>query len=285
MNKILLTFKCENEIISLGDEIKQHVSKRFYKKIKSSQAFICVNGIPFPTYQVIHKGDTITIEYESLEKNTWPLYASKLDILFEDEYYLVVNKRAGLLSIPTKSEPFSLYQEVLYYFQSTNQNLNASILNRLDKDTFGLVVVAKNRLAAYYLQPTHQKMVRKYKCLCHGLFLEDEGSICNRIAQVEGSHKRYISETMGKMAISHYKVIKRYSDLTLVEFTLETGRTHQIRLHTLSLGHPILGDTMYGIDQEGPLCLCSYYVGFHHPFTNEDLEFKIESGWENGRIK
>lgn len=285
MSKNILDFICENENITLKEELMQHISKRFYKAIKSSHAVIRVNGIPYATYREIHKGDNITVEYEYIEETVWPLYESQLDIVFEDEYYLVVNKRRGLLAIPTKSEPYSLYQEVLYHLRETGQNMTASILNRLDKDTFGLTVVAKSRLAAYHLQPTHQKMVRKYQCLCHGIITEDEGVIHNRIDRLADSHRRYISETSGKEAISHYRVLKRFEDYTLLEFVLETGRTHQIRLHTVCLGHPILGDTMYGTDKEGPLCLCSYYVRFYHAFIHKELEFSIESGWENGRTE
>lgn len=280
MNNIILNFICENENIALGDELKQHMSKRLYKQMKLSGPVLLVNGIPHELYQMIRKNDRITVQYAYRKEIQWPVYESQVDILYEDENYLVVNKRANLLSIPTKGEPYSLYQEILYYLQSTNQGANVSILNRLDKETKGLVVVAKNRLAASYLQPTHEKMERKYKCLCHGILESDEGKIDNFIDRQIDSHKRFISESSGKRAVSYYRVLKRNAATTLVEFTLETGRTHQIRLHTKCLEHPIVGDTMYGIDEIPDLHLCSYYVRFMNPFTQRLVECEIESGWE-----
>ena len=281
MEKNVLKFISQNDDIWLKDELMNHISKKFYKNLKFKKAIFLVNNVEHPTYKPVKKGDIITIEYfKEEEVIDWPIYESKLDIYYEDENYMVVNKRAGLLTIPTKAEEFSLYQEALYYLKTTNQDLNVSILNRLDKDTKGLVVIAKNRLAANYLQPTHEKMVRKYKCLCHGIFKEDNGVIKNYIDKHEDSNKRFISLEKGKIAISHYRVLKRNLDSTLVEFVLETGRTHQIRLHTSSLGNPIIGDAMYGIDSEADLHLCSYHVSFINPFTNEEVICEIESGWE-----
>lgn len=281
MKKNTLKFISQNDDIWLKDELMNHISKKFYKNLKFMKATFLVNDIEYPTYKNVKKGDVITIEYFKEEQIIdWPIYESKLEIHYEDENYLVVNKRAGLLTIPTKAEEFSLYQEALYYLKSTNQDLNVSILNRLDKDTKGLVVIAKNRLAANYLQPTHEKMVRKYKCLCHGKFDNDNGTIKNYIDKHEDSHKRFISLDKGKIAISNYYVLKRNSDSTLVEFILETGRTHQIRLHAASLGNPIIGDTMYGKDTVADLHLCSYHVSFINPFTKEKVICEIESGWE-----
>lgn len=287
MSNLRLEFKCENEKIALRDELKLHVSKKFYKNIKSSNSLILVNNNPKKLFEFINKGDIITVDYIKNDEIEWELYESNLDIIYEDSHYLVVNKRSNLLTIPTKSEPFSLYQEILYYLSKTNQNLNCSILNRLDKETNGLVVVAKDRLSAYYLQPTHEKMVRKYKCLCHGIFDNKSGKIENYINKSKESNKRYISlnKGEGKIAISNYKVIKEFDNYSLVEFVLDTGRTHQIRFHSSYIGHPILGDNMYGIADNYNLALCSYYVRFTDPYTYEIREFEIESGWENGRIE
>lgn len=285
MSKLRLEFKCENDKIALRDELKLHVSKKFYKNIKSSKATILVNNNPIKLFEYINKGDIIIVDYIKDNEIEWDIYESNLDIIYEDSHYLVVNKRANLLSIPTKAEPYSLYQEVLYYLSKTNQDLSCSILNRLDKETKGLVVVAKDRLSAFYLQPTHEKMVRKYKCLCHGILENKEGRIENYINKSNESNKRYISLNEGKIAISNYTVLKEFDNISLVEFILDTGRTHQVRLHTSYIGHPILGDNMYGIEDNFKLSLCSYYVKYIDPYTNEEKEFEIESGWEDGRIE
>lgn len=273
-----LKFICENENIELREELKLHVSRRLYKNIRSRDTIIYVNDLPLEGYKLINKGDIIELEYESDKEINWSIYESSINIISETENYLIVNKPKGLLSIPTKSEPFSLYQEVLYYLEKNNKPLTVSILNRLDKDTQGLCVIALNRMAAYYLQPTHEKMVRKYICMVHGILNNKEGRIVNYIDKLEDSHKRFISnENKGKLAISNYKVIKEYGDKSLLEFVLETGRTHQIRLHCMNMGHPILGDKLYGIsDNEAFLHLKSYYVKYHDNFKNIDVEYILE---------
>lgn len=280
MNRTILEFICENDDIELRNEIRNHVSKKFYKNIKSQKSLILVNDVPMEGYKTIKKGDKIRINYELTNNIDWELYDSILDIHYEDEHYLIVNKRAGLLSIPTKSEPYSLYQEVLFYLKQTNQNLNVSILNRLDKETSGLCVIAKDRLAAYYLQPTHEHMIRKYKCLCKGLCESDNGKIETFINKEVDSHKRYVSLTNGKKAISYYKVLNRLCDKTLFEFVLDTGRTHQIRLHSIYIGHPIVGDSLYDNDNFNELHLCSYYVEFMNKFNNELIKCEIKPNWE-----
>ncbi len=276
MNKYV--FECQNDNIRLSEELKTHVSKKFYKNIKSTNAKILVNDIEIPTYKEIKKGDIITIFYEKEKEINWPLYYHDLDILFEDDNYLVVNKRSGLLSIPTKGCPYSLYQEVMYYLKSKNSNDNVSILNRLDKETCGLVVIAKNRLAAYKLEPTHEHMIRKYYALCEGIFEKKEGKIETYIEKDLNSNKRYVSNT-GKIAITNYKVIKEYDNKSLVEFVLETGRTHQIRVHSSYLNHPIIGDTLYGNFKDDNLHLCSYYVEFLNPFSGKIVKCELDSRW------
>lgn len=274
-----LKFICENDNIRLTEELKLHVSRKLYKNIKSSKAIFYVNGKKLEGYKFINKGDIIELEINKEYNDNWPLYKSKIDIRYEDDNYIVVNKPHGLLSIPTMAEPKSIYQEVLYYLKSTNQPLTVSILNRLDKDTKGLMVIAKNRLAAYYLSPTHEKMERRYQALLHGILDDKNGRIETKIEKEENSNKRFISNS-GKIAISNYMVLKEYNDKSLVLFKLDTGRTHQIRLHSKHLGHPICGDIMYGFkDSYSNLCLCSCYVKFFNQFLGREIEVELESGW------
>ena len=221
----------------------------------------------------IKKGDIITFEYNKESEIKWDIYPSNLDIRYEDNDYLVIFKRGNLMSIPTKGCPFSVYQEVLYYLKEKNEALNVSIINRLDKETKGLMVIAKNRYAAYMLEPTHLKMTRKYLALCEGIFEIKEGTINTLIDKKDDSNKRYVSNT-GKVAITHYRVIKEINGNSLVEFVLDTGRTHQIRVHSVYIGHPIIGDSMYN-NGDGNLLLYSYQVSFNHFRINKEINITI----------
>lgn len=270
---------CESDNI-LSEELKLHLSRKLYKSLKAKEVIIYVNGVETLTYKRVNKGDIITFDYSNTHDINWELYESKIDIIYENDNYLVVNKRANLLCIPTKAEPRSLYQEVLYYLNNKNEDLTISIINRLDKETEGLCLIAKNRYAANKMSPIHEKMERRYLCLNEGNIINDFGTIKNYIAKDESTNKRYVTddENIGKLAISNYKVIERLNNYTLTEFKLETGRTHQIRLHSLSLGNPIKGDKLYN-NGDSNLYLCSYYLKYYDYSLDKELEFKINPSW------
>nr|MDE6661335.1 RluA family pseudouridine synthase [Anaeroplasmataceae bacterium] len=222
----------------------------------------------------VSKGAVIQILYKTLDKEiSWPKADKLPRIVYENEHYLIVNKEPNLLTIPTRGNPNSLYQQLIAYLGE--QEIH--ILNRLDKETSGLVVVAKDRYAASLLEPTHKHIVRKYLCLVEGNVVSS-GTIQNYIAKEEDSHKRYVSKE-GKLAISHYRVLETKEDSSLLEFVLETGRTHQIRVHTSHMGHPIIGDILYGGKENSVLCLTSYTVQFQDPFTNEEVYCSIDKEW------
>ena len=266
----------KDNILSL--ELKELISKHLYKSIKAHKFPIYINGVEKKLYENIKQNDVITIDYVVEKESDWPLYPSDIEILYEDEDYLVVNKRRNLLSIPKVSEQKSLYQEILYYFSLKGKSPIISIITRLDKKTSGLVVVALNKVAASNLSPVHEKITRRYYALLDGVLQNDNGKIITHIKKEEDSIKRYVSDD-GQIAISNYKAIKRYDDKTLVEFELETGRTHQIRVHSKYLGHPVLGDDLYA-DYDGDLYLTSHYVNFKN-LKNETVEIDISSWWEN----
>ncbi|MCR5349719.1 MAG: RluA family pseudouridine synthase [Acholeplasmatales bacterium] len=272
-----IEFIVKNDNVRLSEELKSHLSRRLYKHIKGYKCEIYVNGNICETYKIVNKGDNVSVLYIKPNDIKWDLYESKLNIIYEDKHYLIVYKNKDLLTIPTKINPKSLYQEVLYYLKSTNQELNVSILNRLDKETRGLVMVAKDTISASLMQPTHEKMERRYLALCHGIFDDKTGRIENRIRRSDDSNKRIISDD-GQIAITNYKVIKEYDNYSLVEFILETGRTHQIRLHTSSINHPILGDKLYGIDDNiEDLKLLSYYIMYTDPYDSSSKIFNCEN--------
>lgn len=269
-----LIINVEKEDI-LSEIIKSHVSKRFYRFLKSSNAKVLVDGEEMEWYKRIEVGRKITILFETKEKEIdWPKALSLPKIVFENEHYLVVNKEPNLLTIPTRGNPNSLYQQLVAYLGP--QDIH--ILNRLDKETSGLVLVAKDRYAASLLEPTHKHIIRKYLCLVEGCVSSD-GTIENYIAKEENSNRRYVSKNTGKLAISHYKVLESNTKESLLEFILDTGRTHQIRLHTSSMGHSIIGDSIYGGKEYHQLCLTSYSIEFKDPFTKESIHCLIDKEW------
>ncbi len=277
MSDKLISIKVEKENI-LSEVLKQTLSKRFYRYLKSIQAEVKVNGVAKKWYESVNALDEITIEYvEQAKEYAWPYVEELPEIIYENEHYLILNKKGGILTIPTRGNPISLYQQVVAYLKTNTVH----ILNRLDKETSGLVLVAKDRYAASLLEPTHKHITRKYICLVEGI-VEEDGKIQNYIAKKEDSHQRYIgTKENGKYAVSHYKVLKQYHSHSLLEFTLETGRTHQIRLHAASIGHPIVGDDLYGTKSEC-LCLTSYYIEFEDPFTKERIQKNIKEAWKYG---
>ncbi len=276
MKEKILKFKVEKEN-TLAETLKYLVSRRFYRHLKAVNALFLVNQKKTKLYELVHAGDEIEIHYvDQTKEYVWPVVSTHPKILFENEHYLVVDKERGLLSIPIAACPNSLYQQLVSYL-----NINdVHILNRLDRETSGLVVVAKDGYSASLLQPTHQYITRKYLCMVEGKVVED-GTIDLKIARSADSNKRIISDT-GKQAISHYRVIKNYEDRTLLEFTLETGRTHQIRVHTSSMGHPIIGDAVYGHGTEHDfLHLTSYKVSFCDKIEDKIINIELKEGWWN----
>jgi len=269
-----IKFIVENDNIRLSDELKLHISRRLYRSIKCNNAPILVNGVETKTFLLVNKGDEVSIIFDKNREINWDLYDSNLKVYFEDDNYLIVYKKEGILSIPTKAFPYSLYQEVIYYLKNKNESTDISILNRLDKETKGLVLVAKNPYAASLISPVHEHIERRYIALCNGVFEKDSDRIITKIKKSDDSNKRIISDD-GQIAISNYRVLKRYDDKTLVEFILETGRTHQIRVHSKYLNHPIIGDPLYS-DGDGNLSLTSYYIKFNNPFDKKDVLVILE---------
>ena len=229
------------------------------------------------TKQIKRQGILKVIEKEK-ETNIKPIKIP-LDIVFEDEDILIVNKQPFLVTHPTKKKvDMTLANGIVYYFKEKDgKDFVPRFYNRLDMDTSGLIIIAKNSFAQAFLQ-NFGDVKKYYMALVHGIINEDEMTIEEPIGRVGDSLRREILKD-GQYAKTHVKTIKRYekSDVTIVECELFTGRTHQIRVHLSHLGHPILGDKLYGDkpDDVKRQMLHSYKVSFVHPRTKEIKELEI----------
>ena len=229
------------------------------------------------TKQIKRQGILKVIEKEK-ETNIKPIKIP-LDIVFEDEDILIINKQPFLVTHPTKKKvDMTLANGIVYYFKEKDgKDFVPRFYNRLDMDTSGLIIIAKNSFAQAFLQ-NFGDVKKYYMALVNGIINEDEITIEEPIGRVGDSLRREILKD-GQYAKTHVKTIKRYekSDVTLVECELFTGRTHQIRVHLSHLGHPILGDKLYGDkpDDVKRQMLHSYKVSFVHPRTKEIKELEI----------
>lgn len=205
------------------------------------------------------------------------------EIIYEDEYLLVINKPQGLVVHPCSStKDGTLVNGLLYRVKDLsgiNGILRPGIVHRLDKNTSGLMLVAKNDFSHMILAEQIKNKIckRKYLALCCGNFKDDEGEIKTYIQRSKTDRKKMAVSNTGKLAITDYKVITRYTNKTLVEFCLQTGRTHQIRVHCKEINHPIVGDDVYGKEEKGlhGQLLHSYYISFYHPKSEQKMEFII----------
>ena len=207
-----------------------------------------------------------------------------LDILYEDDSILMVNKPKGMVVHPSAGHyTGTLVNAVLWHCQGQLSGINGvsrpGIVHRIDKDTTGVLVVCKNDAAhnAVAAQLKEHSITRKYRAIVHGVIKEDEGTVDAPIGRHPTERKKMASGVKnGKRAVTHYRVLERFQGYTYVECQLETGRTHQIRVHMASIHHPLLGDTVYGPAKDSHhlegQTLHAMVLGLIHPVTGEYLE-------------
>lgn len=208
-----------------------------------------------------------------------------LDIVYEDDYLLIINKQSGVVVHPAVGNyNHTLVNGLLYHFQNlSNKNtIRPGIVHRLDKDTSGVMVVAKDDKTHELLSDMikHKKIERKYIALVWGVIKHEKGTINAPIGRDFSNRQKYtVTDVNSKEAITHFRVIKRFKNVTLVECLLETGRTHQIRVHFTYIGHPIVNDPLYGnrkiINDFGQM-LHSKSIRFIHPITKKELYFEVD---------
>ncbi len=266
----------------LSERLKYSRSK-IAKMIKESA--ILVNDKNVKSSYELKKGDKIFIgDYKediSVEPENIPL-----DIVYEDNDVIVVNKPNGMVVHPAIGSTHGTLVNALLYYSKNLSKINGEfrpgIVHRIDAYTTGLLMVAKNDKAHEILssQLSEKKTSRKYIALVWGVIKEDTATIDAPIGRdLTDRKKMSVTNINSKDAITHLKVLKRFKDATLIELKLETGRTHQIRVHMNYIGHPVVNDPVYGrrklIDNTGQ-CLHAYLLGFIHPTLNKYMEFECE---------
>ncbi len=246
---------------------------------------VLVNGkIVKPNYRVKEDDVLVIIEPELEELN---IIAEDLglEIVYEDADVLIVNKPRGMVVHPAKSHSSgTLVNGLMHHctdLSGINGVLRPGIVHRTDKDTTGLLMVAKNDQAHVSLvdQLVEKTVKRVYIALVHGHIAHDHGTIDAPIGRDQINRKDMTVTTRGKEAVTHFKVLERFGNYTLVECELETGRTHQIRVHMKYIEHPLVGDPKYGLAETidfGGQVLHAKTIGFTHPRTNEYVEFTKE---------
>lgn len=224
-------------------------SSRLLRRIKRLGG-VTINGKDCWLCDTVTTGDRIEVMMPEESVDVLPVLGA-LDIIYEDDEVLAVNKDAGCVTHPTKRhQEDTLGNFVAHYFKSTGQNAKVRFINRLDMDTSGIVLIAKNNYVHHFVQSEKmcQKATKIYMAFVHGRLKEKCGTITFPIGRIsEESIKRQVLET-GKPCITHYEVIEEYNEASLLRLQLETGRTHQIRVHLTHVGHPIIGDSMYRVE-------------------------------------
>ena len=268
--------KCENFLKSKG------LSSKIITKLKEKPTGITLNNEHIYVSKILCEGDEVVLSLDS-ESSSENIVATKLDfeIVYEDEDILVINKPANMAVHPSQGNfENTLANAVAYYFQSQNEPFIFRAINRLDKDTTGLLVLAKNAFSACFLSDSMVKreIHREYLALVAG-DIDSEGTINAPIARVADSTiERCVNFEHGDEAITHYKKLNYENNISLVSIKLDTGRTHQIRVHFKYIGHPLLGDFLYNPDftRINRQSLHSYKLTFPHPITKEIISFTAE---------
>ena len=275
-----LKYKVENENLTINQILQNNLkvsSRLLYKLVKNNCIFL--NGKECDTRNISSPNDIITINFDYSEDNSNIVPTEmNLNIVFEDDWLLIVNKPAGIATHPSVLHfSDSLCNGVRFYFDSIGLKKKVRPVNRLDLNTSGLIVFAKCEYIQECLISQMKSNVFKkdYLAICDGIFEDKVGVIDLPIARKENSIiERCISED-GQISITHYEVLKEFDNFSLVKCSLETGRTHQIRVHLAYIGHPIVSDTLYGTksDDINRQALHAYKVSFIHPITQKNVTY------------
>lgn len=256
---------------------KFEISDRLLLKLKKNNK-ILLNNSSCNIKAKVHSNDIVEV-YLDFEEDNSNIIATKMQlyIIYEDDYLLVLNKPAGIPIHPSMQHyKDSLSNGVKYYFDSINLNKKIRPVNRLDKDTSGIVIFAKNEYIQECLikQMKNHCFIKEYIAICNGTLANSKGTIEQPISRKPNSIIERCVAPGGNYAITHYNVLKSNSELSVLHILLETGRTHQIRVHLSYIGNPIIGDTLYGNTSNSinRQALHSYKLSFIHPIFKTKIE-------------
>lgn len=280
-NELIYVVVPDDKNVFLRDVVKRemHLSRALIINLKQ-QKKIMVNGVVTLTNYRLQPGDVVSVDLCLDEESSVKPEYIPLDIIYEDQDFLLINKPPHLAVHPSKGlGSGTLANAVIHYWQAQGKSLRFRPINRLDRDTSGLILVGKSQYAHQAIAYQQKKGIihREYQAVVDGVIAEDQGCIDLPIARKDPELRERIVDETGKSALTSFQVIKRYADYTLVSLLLGTGRTHQIRVHLSYLGHPICGDELYGspsllINRQA---LHAGKLSFIHPRTEEKMQFEV----------
>lgn len=281
---------------SAGLRVEQFLRQKRYSgqnlsEIKRMPKSILVNGVHYYMRQELSKGDHLQVRIcETQNSEKIPPTKLPLDIIYEDEDLLVLNKPAGMPIHPSLNNyTNSMANALAYYFQSQGKPFIFRCCNRLDRDTSGLTIVSKHLVSGSILSDMtkYREVHREYLAIARGSVTPSEGTIQAPLGRKEGTIiERTVDWEHGEDAVTHYKVVKEANGHSLVSLRLETGRTHQIRIHMKYLGYPLIGDYLYNPDMEYMTrqALHSHHMEFTHPITGEHMSFTASLPEDMARV-
>ena len=273
-----------DQYLSEAEDVSRSAAQKWIE-----DGHVLVGGKKVSKSYKLAEGDEVTLTRPEAVPMEAKAENLPLEIVYEDEYLAVVNKPKGMVVHPAPGNPDGTLVNALLYHLDNLSGINGvirpGIVHRIDKNTSGLLMVAKEDKAHVGLaeQIKEHSFTRKYRAIVVGNIKEDEGTVNKPIDRHPVNRQKMAVVQGGREAVTHFKVLERFGAFTYVELTLETGRTHQIRVHMASLCHPVMGDTLYGggrsdfekrnakILQEQ--CLHACHIGFEHPITEKHLTF------------